>query len=130
MAKLTIMGDTIQLTSDLTKEEVRRVENYAPDALKLFDNEGNEMFGIGIGDASYSKYGVCFCSETAEGKIFMTTNNPVTDHSDADEERKAIVRYFAPILSKLQAVEDNVANAKNALDEIEEDVEASVSFVG
>lgn len=130
MAKLSIMGDTIQLTSDLTKEELERVENYVPEALKLFDNEGNEVFGVGFGNASFSKYGVCFCSETAEGKLFMTTNNPVLDHSDADKERKEIIRYFAPLLNKLQKVEENVASAREALDEVEAAVEDAVTFVG
>ena len=130
MAKLTIMGDTIQLTSEITKAELERVENFAPKALKLFDNEGNEVFGVGFGNANFSKYGICFCSETAEGKLFMTTNNPVVDHSDAEEERKEIIRYFAPLLNKLNTVEANVAAAKEGLDEAEAAVEDAVTFVG
>lgn len=130
MAKLNVMGDTIQITSDVTREEMERVERYAPEVLKLFDDEGNEIFGVGIGNASFSKYGVCFCSETTEGKLFMTTNNPVLDHSDADKERKAIVRHFAPVLSKLQAVEANVSSAMEALDEVEAEVEEAITFVG
>lgn len=130
MAKMTVMGDTVQLTSDLTKEELVRVASYAPEALKLFDKDGNEIFGVGIGDASYSKYGICFCNETAEGKMFMTTNNPVVDHSNAEKEREELVRYFAPIISKLQKVEANVASAKDALDTVEAAVRESVTFVG
>ena len=54
MAKLSIMGDTVQITTDLTKEMVQRIKDYAPEALKLFDSEGNEVFGVGIGDANVS----------------------------------------------------------------------------
>lgn len=129
MAKMKVMGDTIQLTTDLTREELERVKNYAPEALKLFDNEGNEVFGVEIGNASYSKYGICFCNETAEGKMFMTTNNPVIDHSDPAKEREKLVRYFAPVISKLQTVEANVNAAKEALDAVEAAVQDSVSFV-
>lgn len=129
MAKIKVMGDVIQLSTELTREELERVKNFAPDALKLFDTEGNEIFGVGIGDASYSKYGICFCNETAEGKMFMSTNNPVTDHADPAEEREAIVRYFAPIINKLQAVEANVAAAKETLDSMEAAVQDSVEFI-
>lgn len=129
MAKMKVMGDMIQLSTDLTKDELERVKNFAPEALKLFDNEGNEVFGVGIGDASYSKYGICFCSETAEGKMFMTTNNPVTDHSDPAREREEIVRYFAPIINKLQAVEANVATVRESLDAMEASVQDAVTFV-
>ena len=130
MAKITVMGDMIQIATDMTREEMVRVSDYTPSALKLFDNEGNETFGVGIGDASYSKYGICFCSENAEGQMFMSTNNPVSDHSDPDKEREEIVRYFAPLLSKLQAVEANVEAAREALDDIEATVQDSVTFVG
>lgn len=129
MAKMKVMGDMIQLSTDLTKDEIERVKNFAPEALKLFDNEGNEIFGVGIGDASYSKYGICFCSETAEGKMFMTTNNPVTDHSDPAKEREEIVRYFAPIINKLQVVEANIAAVRESLDAMEASVQDAVTFV-
>lgn len=129
MAKLSIMGDTVQITTDLTKEMVKRVKDYAPEALKLFDTEGNELFGIEIGDASVSKYGICFCSETAEGNLFMTTNNPVCDHSDPEKERETVVRHFAPMISKLQMVEDHVNAVKAELDSVEAAVQESVTFV-
>jgi RecA-family ATPase len=129
MAKMKVMGDMIQLSTDLTKDELERVKNFAPEALKLFDHEGNEIFGVGIGDASYSKYGICFCSETAEGKMFMTTNNPVTDHSDPAKEREEIVRYFAPIINKLQVVEANIATVRESLDAMEASVQDAVTFV-
>jgi len=129
MAEMKVMGDTIQISTDLTREELERVKNYAPEALKLFDTEGNENFGVGIGDASYSKYGICFCSEDAEGKMFMTTNNPVTDHSDPEKEREMLVRHFAPLISKLQTVEANINAAKEALDSIEASVQDAVTFI-
>ena len=130
MAKLSIMGDTVQITTDLTKEVINRVKDYAPDALKLFDEEDNEVFGVDIGHANYSKYGICFCSEDAEGKMFMTTNNPILDHSDAEKEREEVVRVFAPVLSKLQLVEANISAAKASIDEMEASVQEAVTFVG
>lgn len=129
MAKMKVMGDMIQLSTDLTREELERVKNFAPEALKLFDSEGNEVFGVGISDASYSKYGICFCSETAEGKMFMTTNNPIVDHSDPAKEREELTRYFAPLLHKLQAVETGVTAVKASLEDMEASVQDAITFV-
>jgi hypothetical protein len=128
MAKVTIMGDAVQIKSALTKSEFDRVKAFAPEALKLFDTEGNEVFGISMGNANYSKYGICFCAEDAEGKIFMTMNNPVIDHNDAEKERTEIIKYFAPAISKLEAVEANVTAAKDSLEKMEASVTESVVF--
>lgn len=128
MAKVTIMGDAIQLKTSLTRKEIERVKAFTPEALKLFDTEGNEVFSIDISHASLSKYGVCFCSEDAEGKMFMTMDNPVLDHSDVEKEREEVIRRFAPILNKLETVEANVEAAKESLEQMEASVTESVVF--
>ena len=130
MATIKIMGDILQIKSELTEKEVERVEAFAPEALKLFDNEGNELFGVSYpANACFSKYGICFCNKDDEGKIFMSTNNPITDHSDPDKEREEVIRIFAPLLSKLRAVEAQVAAAKEKLEAMEASVTDAVTFV-
>ena len=128
MAKVTIMGDAIQLKTSLTRKEIERVKAFAPEALKLFDTEGNEVFSIDISHANFSKYGICFCSEDAEGKMFMTMDNPVLDHSDVEKEREEVIRRFAPALNKLETVEANVEAAKESLEQMEAAVTDSVTF--
>lgn len=128
MAKVKVLGDVMQIKSDLTGAEFERIESFAPEMLKLTDDEGNEVFGISRGGAFYSKYGVCFCSEDAEGKLFMSTNNPVVDHTDAEKEKEEIVKTLAPILSKLNAVEKQIKNAGEILTAIETEVKESVEI--
>lgn len=128
MAKVTIIGDIVQIKSDLTRKELERIKTFAPEAVKLFDKDDNEIFGIDFGHASFSKYGICFCSEDSEGKLFMTTDNPVLDHSDKEAERIEVTKYFAPIISKLQAIEENVASVKDTLEGMEASVADSVVF--
>ena len=128
MAKVTIIGDVIQIKSELTKNEVERVKAFAPAALKLVDEDKNEIFGIDVGMPSYSQYGICFCSEDENGKLFMSTNNPVVDHSDKEAERLEVTKYFAPIINKLQVVEANVSAAKEALEEMETSVADAIVF--
>lgn len=128
MATLKIFGDTISIFSSLTREQLERAEGFAPDALKLKDEEGNELFGIGFGSPSYSKYGITFCSENAEGKLFMTMNNPVLDHSDPEAEKNAITRMFAQPLHSLKLVEAQVEAMETVLTEMEESVVGSIEF--
>ena len=130
MAKITIMGDMIQIKTELTKSDVDRVKTFAPETLKLFDNDGNEVFGVDMGDACYSKYGVCFCSEDSNGKLFMSTNNPVCDHSDPEAEKEEVTKHFALLLNKLNAVEANVQNAAETLSAVEAEASESVVFAG
>lgn len=128
MAKITILGDTLQIKSELTREDIDRVADLVPEALKLYDKNENEIFGIELGDASLSQYGICFCSADANGKVFMTTNNPCLEHGDPEEERKAVIKHFAPLLSKLEAVEAKVAEAKEAVGKMEASADASVVY--
>ena len=128
MAKITIMGDVLQIKSILTIDEIERVKMYAPDALKLFDEEGNEVFGVSIGDSFWSKYGICFCSTDGEGKVFMSTNNPVTDHTDAEAEKAEVIKVFAPVLNKLNAIEAHIKGVQEEITALEVDAANSVTF--
>ena len=128
MAKITILGDTIQIKSAITERIFERAENYDPGVLKLVDGDGNEYFGICRGDASYSKYGVTFCSTDSDGKLFMTTNNPVINQENPDFEREVVKKAFAQVLDKLNQVEEQVFAAEEELTQIEKNVDDSVVF--
>lgn len=128
MAKVKVLGDMMQIKSDLTGAEFERIESFAPEMLKLVDDEGNEVFGVSRGPAFYSKYGVCFCSEDAEGKLFMSTNNPVVDHTNTEKEKEEVVKAIAPIINKLNAVEKQIKNAGEILTAIETEVKESVEI--
>jgi len=128
MAKLKVLGDTIQIKSDLTEADFKKVQNYAPEALKLKDEQGNELFGISLGDAHWSKYGIAFCNTDADGKLFMTTNNPVSNHEDPAAEKKAIKELFATVLFNLEAIENFFSQIKAELDEIEQKAENNIEM--
>lgn len=130
MAKIKVLGDTIQITSELTEEQFDRVKSYAPEALVMKDAEsGDEIFGITRGNAFYSKYGVCFCSVDNEGHLFMTTNNPTQDHSNREEEKELIIKEFAPVIAKLNELEAHVLGVMESIEEIETAVKDSVEFI-
>ena len=75
MARATILGDVIQIKSRLTKEQLKRAENFKPGTSVLEDENGNEVFRIEYGkSASFSKYGISFCSTDENGFMFIQYN--------------------------------------------------------
>ena len=129
MATLKVLGDVIQIKTELTEKDYKKISNYAPEALKVKDDKDNELFGISMGDAHWSKYGIAFCSTDADGKLFMTTPNPVQDHSDPKEEKEAIKELFAQTIFNLEIVEANFDKIKTELAAIEQNAAASIEMV-
>lgn len=131
MAKIKVLGDMIQIKSELTEEQFDRVKTFAPEALIMKDDEtGEEVFGIEKGASNFSKYGICFCSTDSDGKLFMTTNNPTLgDHSNREEEMQKILKIFAPIMAKLNASEAHILNVMATLESVEEAVKESIEFI-
>lgn len=78
MAKITIAGDAVVVTSAMKLEDIKTVKKYRPDALVLKGGEdGKEpIFKLGVcsGAGSICKYGAEFGSETHddEKKAVMT----------------------------------------------------------
>lgn len=128
MANITVLGDALQIKIDLTKEDFEKVKNYCPETLKIKNKEGDEVFGISMGDAHWSKYGVAFCSTDADGKLFMTTENPVKCHQDPEAEKKAIKEAFAQTIFFLETIEKNFAEMKEQLNALEANAEASITI--
>lgn len=130
MAKIKVMGDTVQICTALTVEDIKKTKFYKPEALELRDEKGEPYFAIGMGNAHYGKSGVLFSSMSYEGKAFMTTANPVTnDHSNRVAEQEILTRTFAGIIANLNKVELQVINAMDAIDDIECETAEAIMFV-
>lgn len=76
MAKITITGDAVVITSALKLEEIKKVAKYRPKALSLFGGEDGkeEIFRIGAtnGKGSIGKYGAEFSGEARDGSGLAT----------------------------------------------------------
>ena len=128
MAQINVSGDAIQIKTSLTEEEFDMIEHYAPESLKLVDDNGNEYFGITRGDAHYSKYGISFCNTDSEGRLFMTANNPVNDHSDPEKEKKQISKILAQTINNLQTVEDQIEAKKPEIVALEQNADRVITM--
>lgn len=128
MAKINVTGDAIQIKSSLTRANYDTIRHYKPEALKLIDEKGNEIFGITMGDAHVSKYGVSFCNTDSEDKLFMTTENPVNEHSDPELEKKLISRKFAQVINNLEAVETQIETEMPNIRALEQNAERAITI--
>ena len=75
MAKIMVAGDAVVVTSDMKLEDIKLVKKYRPEALTLFEGEGEEkepVFKIGIGDGGIGKYGAEFDQETRDDEKLAT----------------------------------------------------------
>ena len=103
-AHVDITGASAVLVSDVTLEDWQRVEKYAPEMLKITDEEGEATFKVMTcgGAGSVNEYGVCFGSYVNDGgKATVTVL--------LDEE----------VEDKLQAIKDTMGSALLELNSIE-----------
>lgn len=129
MAKLSTMGDSIQLKSAITMDEFKSIRRYKPEALTLVNEAKEPYFTVTVGDASASKYGVAFANTDDQGCLFLTMMNPVSDHSDRVAERQLLIDKFALIMCNLKEVEANVKAAMEETKGIAESVEDSIEML-
>lgn len=100
----------IVFNTKLTKVAIEKLAKHIPDALKLKDEEGNDVFAIGFGtNASISNYGVNFNKVDSEGKALITIGKTMENEEIAEE--------FASILMKVKEVEVKAEAAYAALEE-------------
>ena len=132
MAKITVNGDALTITTNITIEQYDKVMNFNPDLLKLKDEDGNEFFRVAYspftkGDCS--KYGITLASSTPEGKMFLTTENVVVGtHTSYEEERKMIIEKYARIINNINMVEAAIASADESMTELENAITDRVSI--
>ena len=78
--KITIHRDVAKyvLTSTIKKENLELVKKYRPDALKIKDSDGNDIFGMSYvaGKSCISKNGVTFGGVNTDGYAIVTGDIP------------------------------------------------------
>lgn len=98
----------IVLNTTLTKEAILKLKRHNPDALKLKDEEGNEIFGLSFTETdSVTKYGITFNKEDSEGKALVTIQKTM--------DNAAIAEEYADILMKANEVEQQALEAYGVL---------------
>ena len=121
MAKITIVGDAVVVTSTLKLEEYKTIETYRPNALTLMGGEdGKEpIFMVATSDCGgdINKYGATFASATHDENGYATiTMCACTESRDikewvADKLGAAIIN-LNKLEAQLPAVLDEINREK------------------
>lgn len=99
----------IVFNTKLTKVAIEKLAKHIPDALKLKDVEGNDVFAIGFGaNASISNYGVNFNKVDNEGQALITIGKTMENEEIAEE--------YAGILMRVKEIEVKAEAAYAALE--------------
>ena len=119
--KTTIVMNECVISSELTMEQLKKVEKFQPKKLEVIDPETKGiMFKVATGErGSVGVYGITFNAETAEGKK-AAVKIPVCGESVA-EKKAYIAENYGAALALLKAMEEGLATAcKEIEDELKE----------
>lgn len=127
MARTTVCGQAIVVTSTLKLEELKKVKKYRPEELILKDKKDEPVFVLDIGPSSLGTYGASFCEETRdEGKKAIMT---IVTTYDGEDIKDYVVDKFGGALAHLNELEEKlpavVAEIDRAIAKISEGITIS-----
>jgi len=124
-AKVTLSGAAAVVVSDINLEDWKRVEKYAPEALKIVEDEtGDVVFKVMTGDhgGSINKYGVVFGSHTNSGKATVT----VLLDEEVEDKVAALKDTIGSALLDLNDIERDIPEVLVEIQKREEEIEALI----
>ena len=110
MAKVILAGSVFVVASELTVEDIKDAQRYAPEALQILDDEGEVVFALGYGCyGSLNQNGICFDAECNDGsgKACITMPLPEGCKNAVDY----IVDKIGPVRSKIKLIEERLPAA-------------------
>lgn len=131
MQKVKILGNSIKITTDLTVDEINKLQKYDPDALvltkELPDKSTEEYFRIAYkeGKDSLSKYGITFPAKTSTGKATITGLIP----SDITNKKEFVNDHFSKIMRNLIEVEKQAKKAISVVDKEATAIDALIEII-
>lgn len=117
MAKITITGQAIVLTSSLKLDDIKTVEKYRPKELTVFGGEdGKEpIFKIATGKTgSVNKYGVTF-AEATRGDEKLATLTTLMD-CPTDDVKEFIADAYGAVIVNLNKLEEKLPTVLAEID--------------
>ena len=126
MSKIYIVGTSVTITSDLMLEDLKRLEKFNPDALKLVDPETKEeIFRVGAKSSGISNHGIAFNETDAAGRATMTQLIP----GPASKRSEHVVESFGKSLMNFDKVEAQIVEALSTLSQEQSRLAAAITVV-
>ncbi len=131
MAKITVVGNAIVITSSAKLEEIKLVEKYRPEVLTLMSGEDNKdpVFRVcsTTGTGNISKYGAEFGQETRDSE----KNAVITlgFEANAEDLKKAVVDAIGSEIINLTKVEKNISSVIEEIKNEEQSVLDAITIL-
>ena len=121
-AHVDISGASAVLVSDVALEDWKRVEKYAPEMMKIVDEDGDAVFKVQTccGGGSVNEYGVCFGTHTNDGGKATVT---VLLSSDVEDKTQAVKDIMGSALLDLNTIEKEIPDMLKEIAEKEAEID-------
>ena len=117
--KITIYGDVKKyvLTSTLKKETLELVKKHRPDALKVKDSEGNDVFGMSyLADKScVAKNGITFGGVNSAGFAIVTGDIPAKLPDGTTNAAEYVADVVGAALTHINSLEEAIPAVATAI---------------
>lgn len=114
MAKITIAGDAVVITSAMKLEDLKTIEKYRPEALTLMGGEdGKEpIFAIGTtcGSGSLNGFGASFGRESHNADKLATITMAIDCLPDGTDVKEFIADKLGKGITNLNKLEGGLPN--------------------
>lgn len=119
MAKITIAGQAVVVTSAMKLEDIKTIKKYRPDALTLRGGEdGKEpIFCIGVctdGDGDINKYGAEFAHATHDDAKLATITK-IIPHDDDVDIKAVVAETIGVYVLNLNKLEETLPSVMNEI---------------
>ena len=127
-ANIVILGAAAMLVSGVKLEDWKLLEKYAPEVLKIVDEDGEDLFRIMTvsGAGSVNKYGICWGTYVSDEGCATVT---VLIDEDVEDKKAAVMDIMGSALMDLQEIEEEIPPVLTAIHEKLEKIEAHISVV-
>ena len=108
---ISVQGNVLVLTSDIEYKGIELLKKVNPDALKLKDEDGNDIFSIGVGtNGGINKNGVVFDGKTRDENAFATVSVSGVP-AEKEKAEKFVADTVLPVWGNLEKVAAQVTDA-------------------
>ena len=121
-AHVDISGASAVLVSDVKLEDWKRVQKFAPEILKIVDENDDPVFLVDTccGGGSINKYGVCFGGHTNEGGLATVT---VLLDEEVEDKLAAVKDIMGSALLDLNTIEHEIPDILKEIADKEAEIE-------
>jgi hypothetical protein len=123
MANIKIIGDTAVVVSSLETATIKKLQKFAPEALRLKDTAtGEDVFAINFstkGSADFTPYGITYNTVVDNDKAALCIALPLNLET-AEAKKEFVLNAFGKHLLTLNTLEKLIS--EKGLQKVEEDI--------